>query len=228
MLYHLYRQWADTQQFNMTVVDEHVNEEIGGTGYRSVTLRVKGNMAYGWMKAEAGVHRLVRISPFDPMNKRHTTFAQVLVYPELVDTATSIINPKDLRIDTFRSSGAGGQSVQKTDSAVRITHLPTGLVVSCQNERSQHQNRATAMSILKSRLDQLNREKQYSQKNQTTIGGGDISWGNQIRSVVMQPYQMVKDHRTGWETGNVEAFMRGELLSDAMTTTLKYLAEAKE
>mmetsp|Transcript_34901 Transcript_34901/g.33195 ORF Transcript_34901/g.33195 Transcript_34901/m.33195 type:complete len:421 (-) Transcript_34901:242-1504(-) len=228
MLFKMYHQYAVDQKFNITIIDENYNDEVGegSIGYRSVTMRIRGNMIYGWMKAEAGIHRLVRISPFDPQKKRHTSFIQVLVYPEITpDSNASVINIKDLRIDVFRSNGAGGQNVQKTESAVRLTHIPTGIVASCQNERSQHQNKATAMSVLQSRLDVLNREKQYESKQTSTIGVGDISWGNQIRSIVMQPYQMVKDHRTGWETGNIEGFMNGGMLTETMTAALKHLEE---
>jgi peptide chain release factor 2 len=226
MLYNMYSQWAPRQEFIISLVDERPNDEAGA-GYRSITARLSGEMAYGWMKAEAGVHRLVRVSPFDPQRKRHTSFAQVLVYPDLPpeDSFHNDINAKDLRIDTYRASGAGGQHVNKTDSAVRITHLPSGVVVSCQSERSQHQNKATAMSMLRSRLRQIDKEKEYRQRVDNTIGVGDNSWGNQIRSIVLQPYQIVKDHRTGWETGNVASFLSGEELNPAMISYLRWTAK---
>lgn len=228
ILLRMYLQWAVNNNYSTTIMDEFLNDEIGAGGYKSVTVRIKGDMAYGWMKNEAGVHRLVRISPFDTAKKRHTSFAQVLVYPEIIlDRGSSIINPKDVKMDTFRSSGAGGQSVQKTDSAVRLTHIPTGIVVSCQNERSQHQNKSMAMTQLQSRINQLHKDNLYDQKKESTLGGGDISWGNQIRSVVIQPYQMVKDHRTGYEVGNVEAFLEGVTLTDFMIAALKHSAEIK-
>lgn len=175
------------------------------------------------------MHRLVRISPFDPTGKRHTTFAQVLVWPELNDSSsdsvTSEIRPSDVRVDTFRSSGAGGQSVQKTDSAVRLTHIPTGIVVQCQNERSQHQNKATAMKVLKSRLYLQAQNAAAASRRSSIVGAADHSWGSQIRSVVMQPYQLVKDHRSGWETHNVQKYLKGdgELLEEAIQFNLKKL-----
>ena len=234
MLATMYHNWGPENGFRLTAVDEHANAEVGGAGYRSVTLKVTGDRAYGWLKSEAGVHRLVRISPFDPQKKRHTSFAQVVVYPDLSQNGSSSsssssniakadeIKEGDLKIDTFRASGAGGQHVNKTDSAVRITHKPSGVIVSCQSERSQHQNKATALSMLQSRLRLIAREQQYALRKQTTVGAGDsISWGNQIRSVVMQPYQMVKDHRSGWETGNVGGFLHGDMLTDAMLAALR-------
>lgn len=236
MLAAMYHNWGPKKGFRLSVVDEHANAEVGGAGYRSVTLKLTGDRAYGWLRSEAGVHRLVRISPFDPQKKRHTSFAQVVVYPDLSHDGSSSsssasssngdeIKEGDLKVDTFRASGAGGQHVNKTDSAVRITHKPTGIVVSCQSERSQHQNKATAMSMLQSRLRLLVREQQYALRKQTTVGAGDsISWGNQIRSVVMQPYQLVKDHRSRWETGNVEGFLNGDMLTDAMVAALRETA----
>ena len=226
MLASMYHSWGPEMGFRLAAVDEHANTEVGGAGYRSVTLKVTGDRAYGWLKSEAGVHRLVRISPFDPQKKRHTSFAQVVVYPDLSQSGSSsgsiVIKEVDLKVDTFRASGAGGQHVNKTDSAVRITHKPSGVIVSCQSERSQHQNKATALCMLQSRLRLIAREQQYALRKQTTVGAGDsISWGNQIRSVVMQPYQLVKDHRTGWESGNVGGFLNGDMLTDAMLAALR-------
>ena len=180
-------------------------------GIKSVTIQVEGENAYGYLKAEKGVHRLVRISPFDAGGRRHTSFASLDVMPELSDEVEVEINPEDLRIDTYRSSGAGGQHVNKTESAVRITHLPTGVVVSCQNERSQHQNKDTAMRMLKSKLMVL-KEREQKEKIEDLKGVQlEIAWGSQIRSYVFCPYTMVKDHRTNYEEGNVDSIMDGEL-----------------
>ena len=207
MLYRAYLRWAESHKFEIQLVDYQEGEEAG---VKNVTLLIKGTNTYGFLKAESGVHRLVRISPFDSNKKRHTSFASVHVSPEISDDVKVDINEKDLRIDTYRSSGAGGQHVNKTDSAVRITHNPTGIVVACQNERSQMKNRSTAMKVLKARLYELARLEK--QKEIETKGGErkDISWGNQIRSYVFHPYQMVKDQRTNYETGNIQAVMNGD------------------
>ena len=180
-------------------------------GIKSVTLQVEGEYAFGYLKAEGGIHRLVRISPFDSGGRRHTSFASVYVSPVIEDDIEVDIKPEEIRVDTYRASGAGGQHVNKTDSAVRITHLETGLVVQCQNERSQHKNRATAMKVLKSRLYEYYKMEQEAEQEASAAEKKDISWGNQIRSYVFQPYTMVKDHRTKAETGNVQAVMDGDI-----------------
>jgi len=208
MLMRMYMRWAERHGFKVEVVDLLAGEEAG---IKSATLTISGDYAYGYLKAEAGVHRLVRISPFDANRRRHTSFAAVLVYPELSEDIEVEIKDEDIKIETFRASGAGGQHVNKTSSAVRITHIPTGIVVSCQNERSQHKNRAMAMKILRARLFAL-RKKEQDKKMEELIGEKkDIAWGSQIRSYILHPYQMVKDHRTGIETGNVEAVLDGEI-----------------
>ncbi len=209
MLLRLYSRYAQRQGYNIKTTDVLFGEEAG---IKNVTVLFEGEYAYGYLKAERGVHRLVRISPFDANKRRHTSFASVDVIPEIEEDADIKIEEKDLRIDVYRSSGAGGQSVNTTDSAVRITHIPTGLVAQCQNERSQHQNKQTALKILKARIYELEREK----KEETLLKqyGGQkkkIEWGSQIRSYVMHPYNMVKDHRTGYETGNVNKIMDGEI-----------------
>jgi peptide chain release factor 2 len=178
---------------------------------KSVTFNVQGDYAYGYLKSERGIHRLVRISPFDANSRRHTSFASVFVYPEVDDDIKVEIDEDDLRVDTYRSSGAGGQHVNKTDSAVRLTHLPTGIVVACQNERSQHKNRAMAMKILKSRLYELEVEKQKEKMESYHKTKKDIAWGSQIRSYVLHPYRLVKDHRTNLEVGNADAVLDGDI-----------------
>jgi peptide chain release factor 2 len=208
MLMRMYLRWAEKRGYKTEILDYQNGEEAG---VKSVTFTVSGDYAYGRMKAEAGVHRLVRISPFDANKRRHTSFASVYVYPEVTEDIDISIDEKDLRIDTYRASSAGGQHVNKTDSAVRITHLPTNIVVQCQNERSQLKNKNVAMKVLRSRLYEL-RKKEHDEKLGKVVGEKkDIAWGSQIRSYVFQPYQMVKDHRTSVETGNVNAVMDGDL-----------------
>jgi peptide chain release factor 2 len=222
MLLRMYLRWSEAKGFDADLVDVTPGEEAG---IKSATLTVDGRHAYGLLATERGVHRLVRISPFDAAKRRHTSFASVDVTPEVEETAEVEISPEDLRIDTYRSSGAGGQHVNVTDSAVRITHLPTGLVVSCQNERSQMQNRAVAMRILKSRLLALAREQQVAELRALSGNKLDIGFGSQIRSYVRHPYQMVKDHRTAVETGNVDAVLDGDI--DAfIESELKHKASA--
>ncbi len=208
MLYRMYTKWAISNGFSVKELDYLEGDEAG---IKSVTALISGENAYGFLKCEMGVHRLVRISPFDSGGRRHTSFASVEVLPEITEDIEIEINPDDLRIDTYRSSGAGGQHINKTDSAIRITHIPTNIVVSCQSERSQIQNRETAMKMLKSKLLDL-KEKEQKERIEDLKGvQKDIAWGSQIRSYVFHPYSMVKDHRTGYETGNVEAVMNGEL-----------------
>ncbi len=208
MLLRMYLRWAQEQGFETEIADE-VPGDVAGL--KSVTFEVRGPYAYGYLQAERGVHRLVRISPFDANKRRHTSFASVDVIPETDESDDVVINPDELRIDTYRSSGAGGQHVNKTDSAVRITHIPTGLVVSCQNERSQHKNRAMAMKVLQARLLERRRSEDQARVNQLRGEQQAIEWGSQIRSYVFQPYTLVKDHRTGCEVGDVMAVMDGRL-----------------
>jgi len=208
MLLRMYTYWAKNNDYHLDTVEIIKGDEAG---IKRATLIVKGEYAYGYLKAEKGIHRLVRISPFDSGGRRHTSFASVEVTPEIDDEISDIeIDKNDLRIDTYRASGAGGQHVNMTDSAVRITHIPTGIVVQCQNERSQHKNRRTAMKILKARLFELMQEHQKKKLEELSGEKREIAWGNQIRSYVMHPYNMVKDHRTDIETGNVDAVMDGE------------------
>lgn len=208
MLFRMYVRWAEDHGFGVEVWDSLLGEEAG---LKSATLFIKGPYAYGYLKAERGVHRLVRISPFDAAGRRHTSFASVDVIPEIDQKIEVEIRPEDLKIETFRASGAGGQYVNKTDSAVRITHLPTGIVVQCQNERSQHANREIALRYLKAKLFALKKQKQEEELAALRGEQKEISWGSQIRSYIFQPYQLVKDHRTGKETGNVQAVLDGEL-----------------
>jgi peptide chain release factor 2 len=208
MLLRMYMRWAERKGFNVELVDYQPGDEAG---IKSATLYIKGEFAYGYLKYEKGVHRLVRISPFDANKRRHTSFASVNVIPEIEDDIDIEINPDDLKIDTYRASGAGGQYVNKTESAIRITHIPTGIVVTCQTERSQLQNKETALKVLKARLYQLEFEKRQKEIQEIQGELKDISWGNQIRSYVFQPYTMVKDHRTNVETGNIEAVMDGDI-----------------
>jgi peptide chain release factor 2 len=207
MLLRMYLRWADRKGYRCELLDQQPGEEAG---IKSATFLVEGEYAYGYLKAEAGIHRLVRISPFDANARRHTSFASVFVYPEIDETIEVDINEADLRVDTFRASGAGGQHVNKTDSAVRITHLPTNTVVTCQNERSQHKNRATAMKILRSRLYQLELAKQKEKLESFHKTKKEIAWGSQIRSYVLHPYRLVKDHRTGIEIGNADRVLDGD------------------
>jgi len=208
MIYRMYTRWATKNNYEVKELDYLEGEEAG---IKSVTFEIIGQNAYGYMKCEKGVHRLVRISPFDSGGRRHTSFASVEVLPEITEDIEIDINPDDLRIDTYRASGAGGQHINKTSSAVRITHIPTNIVVSCQSERSQLQNRETAMKMLKSKLLDL-KEQEHKEKIEDLKGiQHDIAWGSQIRSYVFCPYTMVKDHRTNYETGNVQAVMDGEL-----------------
>ncbi len=207
ILQRLYSRWAERNGYKLEILSETPGDV---TGYRGIQMLVTGENAYGFLKAEQGVHRLVRISPFDAAARRHTSFAKVEVLPE-IDENEVTINPDDLKVETLRAGGAGGQHVNKTESAVRITHLPTGLVVNCQNERSQHKNRAAAMSVLLARLSELERAQSQDRINVLKGEGGPAAWGRQIRSYVMQPYTMVKDHRTGAETGNVTGVMDGDI-----------------
>jgi peptide chain release factor 2 len=208
MLMRMYLRWAERSGYAVQVIDLQGGDEAG---IKSVTFTVNGEYAYGRLRVEAGVHRLVRISPFDANKRRHTSFASVFVYPELEDDIDIVIDEKDLRIDTYRASSAGGQHVNKTSSAVRITHLPTGFVTQCQNERSQHQNKEVAMKVLRAELYELEQRKKEEEMAKLTGEKKEIGWGSQIRSYVFQPYQMVKDHRTGKEVGNVSAVMDGDL-----------------
>jgi peptide chain release factor 2 len=208
MLLRMYSRWAEAHGFKLEWIEESPGEEAG---LKSVTVKVIGTNAYGWLKTESGVHRLVRISPFDSQARRHTSFASVWVYPMVDENIEVEINEKDLRIDTYRSSGAGGQHVNKTDSAVRLTHLPSGIVVACQNDRSQHRNRAQAFAMLRARLYELELQKRREAAEAQEAGKSDIGWGHQIRSYVLQPYQMVKDLRTGVEKGNAQGVLDGDI-----------------
>ncbi len=208
MLYRMYTRWAERRGFSVKTLDFLDGDEAG---LKSVTFLVEGLNAYGYAKAEKGVHRLVRISPFDASGRRHTSFASLDVMPEIEDDTTIVINPDDLKIDTYRASGAGGQHINKTDSAIRITHIPTGVVVSCQNERSQHKNKETAMKMLKSKLAEIKEREQQEKIDDIKGEQKEIAWGSQIRSYVFHPYNMVKDHRTNYEMGNIGAVMDGDL-----------------
>jgi len=208
ILMRMYLRWAEDRGFKSSILDYLAGDEAG---VKSVTIMFTGRYAYGYLRSELGIHRLVRISPFDASGRRHTSFASVMVMPELDDSIKVEVDDKDLRVDTYRASGAGGQHVNKTDSAIRLTHLPTGVVVQCQNERSQHRNKETAMKMLMAQLYEL--EKQKNAERQEGLSGDKkgISWGSQIRSYVLQPYRLIKDHRTDHETGNVDAVLDGNL-----------------
>jgi peptide chain release factor 2 len=208
MLTRMYIRWAEQHGFKVEVIEEHAGEEAG---LKSASLKISGENAYGWLKSESGVHRLVRISPFDANARRHTSFASVWVYPVVDDNIDIQVNESECRIDTYRASGAGGQHVNTTDSAVRITHIPTGIVVQCQNERSQHKNRATAWAMLKARLYEQELQKREEEAAKQAASKTDIGWGHQIRSYVLQPYQLVKDLRTGIEITNPTAVLDGDI-----------------
>ena len=208
MLYRMYSRWYENKGFKKNVIDFQPGDEAG---IKDITIEVEGEYAYGLLKAEVGVHRLVRISPFDSNSRRHTSFASVFVYPSSDDEIEIEIDNNDLRIDTYRASGAGGQHVNKTDSAIRITHIPSGVVVQCQNQRSQHKNKASALKVLRARLYQLEIDKEKEAVKDLENKKMDIAWGSQIRSYVFHPYNMVKDHRTNKETGNVDGVMDGKI-----------------
>jgi len=208
MLSRMYIRWAEGRGYKVEYLEESPGDEAG---LKSLTLKILGRNSYGWLKTESGVHRLVRISPYDAASRRHTSFSSVWVYPVIDETIEVMIEDKDLRVDTYRASGAGGQHVNKTDSAIRITHLPTGIVVQCQNDRSQHRNRAEAMSMLRARLYEAELKKREEQLQADHDAKTDIGWGHQIRSYVLQPYQMVKDLRTEVETSNTQAVLDGDL-----------------
>jgi len=218
MLGRMYLRWAEAHGYKVEWIEESPGEEAG---LKSATVRISGINAYGWLKTESGVHRLVRISPYDSASRRHTSFASVGVYPVIDDTIEVEINDKDIRVDTYRASGAGGQHVNKTDSAVRLTHQPTGIVVQCQNDRSQHRNRAAAMDMLRARIYELELQKREELAQSAHDAKSDIGWGHQIRSYVLHPYQMVKDLRTGVEKGNAQGVLDGDL-DDYMAAALAH------
>jgi peptide chain release factor 2 len=217
MLERMYLRWAEENGHKVEIIERSEGEEAG---IKSVTMSIRGDYVYGYLQSEQGVHRLVRLSPFDAANRRHTSFVKVELWPDIQGSVDIDINEKDLKIETYRSSGAGGQNVQKNETAIRITHLPTGLVVSCQNQRSQQQNRERALQILKSRLFELERKKRDAQLAALKGESIDAAWGNQIRSYVLHPYHLVKDHRTGHEVGNTTAVLDGRL-NDFMDAYLR-------
>lgn len=208
MLLRMYTRWADAHGHKVEWLEESDGEEAG---IKSATVKISGHNAYGWMKTESGVHRLVRISPYDSSARRHTSFASAWIYPVVDDTIDIVVEDKDLRVDTYRASGAGGQHINKTDSAIRLTHIPTGIVVQCQNDRSQHKNRAEAMKMMKARLYEAELQRREAESQAEHDAKTDIGWGHQIRSYVLQPYQMVKDLRTNAETSNTGAVLDGDL-----------------
>ena len=208
MLLRMYTRWAERRGYKVEWLEESAGEEAG---LKSATIKITGHNAYGWLKTESGVHRLVRISPYDSQARRHTSFSSAWVYPVIDDSIDIVIEDKDLKVDTYRASGAGGQHVNRTDSAIRITHIPSGIVVQCQADRSQHRNRATAMGMLKARLYEAELQRREEASNATEATKSDIGWGHQIRSYVLQPYQMVKDLRTGVESGNPSAVLDGDI-----------------
>ena len=228
MLMRMYTRWAEAHRYKVEWIEESPGEEAG---IKSATIKISGGNAFGWLKTESGVHRLVRISPFDSSNRRHTSFASVGAYPVIDEEINIEIEDKDLRIDTYRASGAGGQHVNRTDSAVRITHQPTGIVVQCQNDRSQHKNRAAAMKMLKARLYELELRRRDDERQAMHDSKSDIGWGHQIRSYVLQPYQMVKDLRTGVETSNTNSVLDGDLdefMAAALASQLGEVSSASE
>ena len=225
MLYRMYSRWVEKKGFKMDILDYQPGDEAG---IKDLTMEIKGHYSYGLLKAEAGVHRLVRISPFDSNNRRHTSFASVFVYPTSGEEIQIEIDQNDLRIDTYRASGAGGQHVNKTDSAIRITHIPSGVVVQCQNERSQHKNKASAMKVLKARLYQKEKEKEKEAMKDLEDTKMDIGWGSQIRSYVFHPYNLVKDHRTKEEMGNITAVMDGDIDNFIHAYLLNKIGEVAE
>ena len=225
MLYRMYTRWIERKGFKKDIMDYQPGDEAG---IKDLTMTVKGDYAYGLLKAEAGIHRLVRISPFDSNSRRHTSFVSVFVYPSSEEEIEIEIDQSDLRIDTYRASGAGGQHVNKTDSAIRITHIPSGIVVQCQNERSQHKNKASAMKVLKARLYQVEVEKEKEAMKDLENTKMDIAWGSQIRSYVFHPYNMVKDHRTNEEIGNVAAVMDGDIDRVIRSFLMNQLGETVE
>jgi peptide chain release factor 2 len=225
MLLRMYLKWAERRSFKAEIVDILAGEEAG---IKNATFTVAGSHAYGYLKSEVGIHRLVRISPFDTGRRRHTSFASVFVYPEVSDDIVIDIDEKDLRVDTFRSSGAGGQHVNKTDSAVRITHVPTGIVVQCQYERSQHKNRATAMKILRARLYERGLQEKAQKMEQIHSSKKEIAWGSQIRSYILHPYRKVKDHRTQMEIGDTDRVLDGDLDEMIEAYLLAYSSEAEK
>ncbi|MDL2260041.1 peptide chain release factor 2 [Deltaproteobacteria bacterium OttesenSCG-928-K17] len=225
ILMRMYLRYADRSGFKTQIVDMLDGEEAG---IKSVTFTMTGNYAFGLMRSEVGIHRLVRISPFDSQSRRHTSFASVFVTPDVADDIVVEINDKDLRIDTYRASGAGGQHVNKTSSAVRITHLPTGIVVQCQDDRSQHRNKDVAMKVLRAKLYQLEEEKKAAEASKLHDSKKEIAWGSQIRSYVLQPYRLIKDARTGFESGNVDAVLDGDLSGFVKAYLMKQASDSTE